>query len=148
MNIIAVIDTSVWVSALLNPAGYPAQLIQAGKAGDFTIVSSLPLLHELREVLLRPRIRKIRQLTDVDIAHFIEAVVEVVRLVPVTGALRLCRDPNDDVILETAIVGKATHVVSRDEDMTRDLDLIGTLRQQGIEVVTVQHFINLSRELT
>lgn len=143
MTVIAVVDTSVWVSAFLNPEGFPAHLIEVGKRGGFIIVSSLPLLNELQNVLLRPRIRRIRNLTDADIAHFIEGVANVARLVPVTGTLQLCRDPSDDVILETAILGRATHIVSRDEDMTRDLGLKATLRQQGIEVVTVQHLIDL-----
>jgi len=44
-------------------------------------------------------------------------------MVSIEGRLKLCRDPRDDMILETAIVGKATHIVSRDEDLTRDLAL-------------------------
>lgn len=56
MTVVAVIDTSVWVSAFLNPDGYPARLTKAGRSGNFLIVSSLPLLDELHEVLLRPRV--------------------------------------------------------------------------------------------
>ena len=67
----------------------------------------------------------------------------VVRLVPVSGDLRLCRDPDDDIILETAIQGGATYVVSRDEDVTRDLDLLDHLRERGIETITVQRFLVL-----
>ena len=43
MPVVAVIDTSVWVSAFLNPDGHPARLIQAGTAAGFAIVGSLPL---------------------------------------------------------------------------------------------------------
>jgi putative PIN family toxin of toxin-antitoxin system len=139
---VVVIDTSVWVSAFLNPDGFPARLIQAGKTGRFSIVSSLPLLDELQEVLLRPRIMKIRRSTGTDVHSFVAGVAAVVQLVPVSGELSLCRDPNDDVILETAIQGNAAFVISRDEDLTRDLDLIGHLRKRGIEAMTVQRFID------
>ena len=81
MNIVAVIDTNVWVSAFLNPGGYPARLIEAGKEGAFHIVSALPLLDELQDVLHRPRIRKIRHITDEDITRFVEAVAAVVQTV-------------------------------------------------------------------
>ena len=145
MTVVAVIDTSVWVSAFLNPDGYPARLTKAGKTGTFLIVSSLPLLDELHEVLLRPRVMKIRQSTETDVNVFIAGVGAVVQLVPTPGELRLCRDPDDDVVLETAIQGNATYVVSRDEDMTRDLDLIDHLRERGIKTITVQRFLNLLR---
>ncbi len=66
----------------------------------------------------------------------------MVQLVPVSGELKLCRDPDDDIILETAIRGNAAYVVSRDEDVTRDLDLIEHLRERGIATITVQRFID------
>ena len=96
---VVVIDTNVWISAFLNPEGFPARLIQAGQTGGFSIVSSLPLLDELQEVLLRPRIMRIRRSTEIDVEAFVAGVAAVVQLVPVSGELRLCRDSDDDVIL-------------------------------------------------
>ncbi len=142
MTVVVVIDTNVWVSAFLNPEGFPARLIQAGKAGTFSIASSLPLLDELQEVLLRPRIMKIRHSTELEVETYMAGIAAVVQLVPISGDLRLCRDPEDDMILETAIQGRAIYVVSRDEDMTRDLDLIDHLRTRDIEVITVQRLID------
>ena len=139
---VVVIDTNVWISAFLNPEGFPARLIQAGQTGGFSIVSSLPLLDELQEVLLRPRIMRIRRSTEIDVEAFVAAVAAIVQLVPVSGELRLCRDPDDDVILETAIRGNAAFVVSRDEDLTRDLDLNDHLREQSIETITVQRLLD------
>lgn len=139
---VVVIDTNVWVSGFLNPEGYPALLIQSGKTGSFSIVSSLPLLDELQEVLLRPRIMKVRRSTEADVEAYLASIVAVAQLVPVSGDIRLCRDPDDDVILETAIQGRASYVVSRDEDVTRDLDLIDHLREHGIETITVQRLID------
>ncbi len=145
MPVVVVIDTSVWVSAFLNPEGFPARLIHAGKTGSFSIASSLPMLDELHEVLLRPRIMKIRRSTELDAEAFLASVIAVVQLVPISGEFRLCRDPDDDIILETAIRGNASYVVSRDEDMTRDLDLIDALRERGIETITVQRLIDRLR---
>lgn len=65
------------------------------------------------------------------------------QLVPVLGEFNLCRDPDDDIVLETAIRGKAGYVITRDEDMTRDLDLQEHLERFDIEIMTVQRFINL-----
>lgn len=142
MPVAVVIDTNVWVSAFLNPDGFPARLILAGKTGNFSIVSSLPLLDELQEVLLRSRIMKVRRATTADVENFMAGVAAVVQLVPVSGDLSLCRDPDDDIILKTALRGGATFVVSRDEDVTRDLDLINVLRARGIETITVQRLLD------
>jgi predicted nucleic acid-binding protein len=60
-----------------------------------------------------------------------------------TGTLRLCRDEKDDVMLETAILGHAHYIVSRDDDIKRDLNLIAHLHKHDIEVVTVAQFLAL-----
>ena len=143
MHIVAVIDTNVWVSAFLNPEGFPARLINSGKTGSFSIVASFPLLEELREVLLRPRILQLRQTTEAEVETFITSVAAISQMVPISGELKLCRDPNDDLFLETALSGRATHIVSRDEDLTRDLEISKHLEEHGVKVVTVQNFLNL-----
>jgi putative PIN family toxin of toxin-antitoxin system len=140
---VAVVDTNVWVSAFLNPAGYPARLVAAGKGRQFEVVASKPLLDELLDVLSRPRIMKVRQTTVSDAETFVQMVSAVARLVPVSGGLGICRDPDDDVLLETALAGGATYVVSRDEDVTRDLKLVRQFEEQGVQLLTVSRFLSL-----
>ena len=60
-----------------------------------------------------------------------------------SGDLHLCRDPDDDVVLETAVAGGAQYVVSRDEDITRDLELTQQLADRGIEPITVSRLLDL-----
>jgi len=57
MAIRAVINTNIWVSALINPFGFPAQLRKAFEDGVFNIIISHPLIEELADVLNRPRIK-------------------------------------------------------------------------------------------
>ena len=58
MAIKVVIDTNIWVSALINPFGYPARIRKAFEKGIFQVVVSEPILEELADVLNRPRIRE------------------------------------------------------------------------------------------
>lgn len=135
-------SAAVGVSAFLNPAGYPAQLVAAGKEYRFEVVMSQPLLDELQEVLSRPRIMRIRQTTVGDAERFVQMVRALARLVPVSGHLGICRDPDDDAVLETALAGEAGYVVSRDEDVMRDLALVRHFEEQGIQLLTVDRFLS------
>ena len=64
-----------------------------------------------------------------------------------SGELKLCRDPDDDEILEAAIVGKSQYLVTRDDDLKRDLDLIKIARRNRVRVVSVRQFLRrLSRQ--
>lgn len=67
--------------------------------------------------------------------------MENARTVSVEGYLKLCRGPRDDMVLETAIAGRATHIVSRDEDLRWDEGLVHELEARGIQVVTVNNFL-------
>lgn len=103
MGINAVIDTNVWISALLNPHGHPA--------------------------LLR--------------ASF-EAVVlieERCKTVMLMGEMTVCRDKDDNRVIETAVAGGAQYIVTRDDDIKRDETVIDFLAQHGISVVTIGNFL-------
>jgi len=135
------VDTNVWVSGALNPNGAPAEVRWALERGDFTLITNRPMLEELAEVLARPRIADKYGITPEDIAELVALLAEKAEIVEVSGAMRLCRDPDDDVVLETALNGQADVLVSRDEDLSRDLDLIALLEERGIRVLTVRRFL-------
>lgn len=141
MPSIAVIDTNIWVSAFITPHLHAARLIPLWRAGRFDVVVSTPLLEEIDSVLSRPRLMNRYHYPAEDMFVYLRSIMDLAVLVPVTGTLEMCRDPKDNFLLETAIVGKATHVVSRDEDITRDTDLFAQLKQRGIEPITVARFL-------
>ena len=141
MPIVAVIDTNVWVSAFINPNGYPAQVVEAGRHGRFGIIISRPLEDELRQVLLRPRILKVRNLSPDLADQFARNIIGLAARVEIMGNLHLCRDSGDDVVLETALNGQATHIVSRDGDIVRSLDLMRQLEVHNIHAITVSRFL-------
>lgn len=53
-----------------------------------------------------------------------------------------CRDPDDDLILEMAMLGQAHYAVSRDDDIKRDRDLIRHLQAHGVAILSVQQFLD------
>jgi uncharacterized protein len=136
-----VVDTNVWVSALLNRHGFPAQVLTAFAAGQFTLLISSPLLDELAEVLARPRIARKYGVTRTDREELVTLLRERGTGVEMTGSVHLCRDPDDDVVLETALRGRAHTLVSRDEDLKGDAELARLLQAAGIQVLSVGRFL-------
>jgi putative PIN family toxin of toxin-antitoxin system len=137
----AVVDTKVGVSATLNQAGVPAASLAAIRARRFTLVVSEPLLAEVAEVLGRSRFAEKYGVTAADIGELLALLRERAELVPATGAIRLCRDPDDDLVIETALNGRADVLVTRDDDLKSDANLFQILLSQGIEVLSVRRFL-------
>jgi putative PIN family toxin of toxin-antitoxin system len=92
---------------------------------------------------MRSRIRQRLRTSGEDADEILARVMRKAVTVYPTGTLRLCRDEKDDVMLETAILGHAHYIVSRDDDIKRDLNLIAHLHKHDIEVVTVAQFLAL-----
>ena len=59
---------------------------------------------------------------------------------PIAGARLGCRDPTDDKILETALMGRADHLV------TGDGDLLVMSPFHGIPIVTPARFLALHEQ--
>jgi putative PIN family toxin of toxin-antitoxin system len=140
------LDTNIWISAFINPSGPPARVLEAYTEGRYQLVVSQPLLDEIAVVLSRPRIRRAVRFSDERIAQWFTRLRSEAAFVAPEGNLHLCRDPKDNMVLEAAILGEAGHLVSRDADIARDLDLIAHLHKHDIEVVTVAQFLALLDE--
>lgn len=138
---IALFDTNIWVSALLNPSGLPARLVDHWVMGHVSVVTSLPLLEELRDVLSRPRLRRKYTIHDRDVTDLLRLLAARTVLVPVTGRVAVCRDPDDNLVVETAIAGGASAIVTRDDDLKRDRAVSRYLRRHNIRVMSVSRFL-------
>jgi predicted nucleic acid-binding protein len=66
---------------------------------------------------------------------------ERAEVVPIQGNLKVCRDPNDDMVIETAIRGGADVLVSTDKDLTDAPDVAAVLGEAGVRVLTIAPFL-------
>lgn len=124
-----VLDTNTVLSGLLWQ-GSPGALIDAAIAGTVELCGSTALLDELHEVLHRPKFT--RRLADRAVEPLIlfggyAALITLV--VPALIAPTVLRDPDDDMILATALAARADLIVSG------DLDLLDLGSFAGIEIV-------------
>ena len=98
----AVLDVTVLISALLSPAGSPARLLAAWRAGDFELIVSPLLLAELRRALAYPKLRK--RVTQAEAQVYVEWLSRAAELAidPDTPAPVRSPDPGDDYLVSLA----------------------------------------------
>ena len=138
----AVIDTNVWVSGLINRNGMPARVLDAYRDLRFTVVTSDPLLEELVEVLRRPKIARKYGVTDEDVQALQELLRRHAVVVPIHHTVHVCRDPDDNVVIETAERGMAQFLVSGDADLWEAEEVQAYLRDQRIQVLNPKEFLD------
>jgi putative PIN family toxin of toxin-antitoxin system len=109
-----VFDTNVIVSALLFNASVPGKAFSRS-LGQGTILVSKPLIEELNDVLGRDKLK--RYVTRTEREQFLESLIRESELVKITEAIQACRDPSDDRILELAVNGDASLVITGDDDL-------------------------------
>lgn len=136
----AVIDATVLVSAFLTSGGVSATLLRHARAGVFVVSLSEEVLTETVHTLAYPRIRTRYEYTDEDVADFFDRLRVAARLVTDVPALTgIVRDPNDDIVIATAVHAQATHIVTRDDD------LLALQQYQSITITTPEAFMALLR---
>ena len=118
------------MSALIHGAGPPGRVLAAVKSGGVTLVTSAAQLRELQSVLGRESLRaRIHPAEAEDLIRNLPAVGEVVPAdLPRVNA---SPDPDDNLILATAIAGRADLIVSGDRKHMLSLSTV-----QGIPIVT------------
>jgi putative PIN family toxin of toxin-antitoxin system len=132
---LAVLDTNVLVSALLSRYGPSRYILECWHQGKFELVTSLPCLLELDEVLHRDHIKGKYRLSEDDISDYMLLLAMGATVVAVPEDPKpMCADPNDDKFLVCALLGKAGVVVSGDPHL---LEVNGLA---GVAVVTPRDF--------
>jgi putative PIN family toxin of toxin-antitoxin system len=137
-----VLDTNILVSALLNERGAPARVLAGYREGRFTLVTSEPLLAELEDVLGRAKIVR-RGITPARRAELLDLLRQGGQIVSVAGSIHVCRDPKDNVVIETAVGGDVVAVVTGDADLTDQEEVTAYLAARRIVILPVALFAQL-----
>jgi uncharacterized protein len=131
---VVVFDTNVLLSALLSVRGNPFRCLALAKVGTVQSVTCQEILDEFEEKL---RIKfgfepeRARAASD--------EVRNCSRLMTITNTLKVVTaDPDDDKVVECAVVGGASHIVTGDR---RHLLPLGSY--QEILIVSAADFVTL-----
>ncbi len=58
-----------------------------------------------------------------------------------TGHLTVCRDPKDDYLIEMALLGQADYLVTEDQDLHDDADIVELLDGYNIQLIHAGEFV-------
>lgn len=131
----AVVDTNILIRALIKPRGTVGPILTQLAVGAYTVVYSQPLLDELVEKLALPRIRDKYGLDHQAIETTLALLALRGEWVRPTRVVKVCRDPNDNALLEAALAGSAEYIVSGDQD------LLVLRRFETVRIVTPRVFL-------
>jgi len=140
----AVIDSNIWISALVAPLGRSAKIIELWEKGKFRLVISEQQFSELYEVLSRSKFTIKYRLDEKKVDALIASIAENAEHIFLEEHIsNICRDPDDNLIIETALRGKAKYLVTGDKDITDDKKVVSFLSQHGVSVISLSKFLNL-----
>jgi putative PIN family toxin of toxin-antitoxin system len=125
-----VFDTNILFSAV-GWRGNPFRSVELARAGQIRAVACSVIMEELIEKL----VAKLNFTPD-QAADTLADYLAFIPLVPILGILQAVpRDPEDNAVLECAIAGQASFII------TGDLDLLTLGTFQGVEIVRAAEFL-------
>lgn len=125
---IVVLDTNIWISALFFGGKPELALIKAYDEDDVAICRQI--VDEIEDVA----VRKFAQRFETVRSRLTQLLVGAT-FVSVEGNVHICRDPDDNTVLECAREASAEIIV------TGDQDLLGLENFEGISIITADEYI-------
>lgn len=130
-----VLDTTILVRANESSQGPARQLLLDIVTCRHTLLLCNEILYELARVLRYPRLQALHGLPETRIYDYIGFLREVSELVTLNPLLSIpIRDVNDIVVVQTALIGEADVICTKDEDFY-DPGITRFLARVGISVM-------------
>ncbi|MBM4226819.1 MAG: putative toxin-antitoxin system toxin component, PIN family [Gammaproteobacteria bacterium] len=108
-----VLDTDVVVAAMRSPTGASAALLRKALESKVTLLANVALMLEYEAVCARPEHLEAAELTAAQLEWFLDGLATLIEPVESRFIWRpTLRDPEDEMILEAAVNGRATAIVT------------------------------------
>jgi uncharacterized protein len=131
-----VLDTTTIISSFIRRDSYPYQAVDLWFQKEYTLVTSLWQVKELRETTHRPKIQEV--VKPYEVGRLINLLKNKAIVLETLPEVTYSQDPKDNPILASAIAGQAQYVVSGDKKHMLSLGVV-----QGIPITTVKAFVEL-----
>ena len=131
-----VIDTNLIISGTAKSNTIPSYLLEAWRKKEFLLITSIPILSEIKEVFNRNKIQTHFSFNSNDIKDVIQLLTTQTVITPGTLSVDIIKDdPDDNKFIAAAIEGTASYLISGDRHL---LD-IG--EYEGIKIVKARNFL-------
>jgi putative PIN family toxin of toxin-antitoxin system len=111
-----VLDSNVLVAAFRSDSGASRRILEEALAEGFELLLSVPLMFEYEAVLTRPEHLSASGASVEDVEDVLDGLAAVGMRVRLAFRWRpALPDPNDDMVLETAVNGQAHAIVTFNE---------------------------------
>ncbi len=112
-----VLDSAILVRGHGNSSGLANDLLLRLIGSDHVLVLSDEMLYEVARVLRYPRMLALHGLSEERIYHYIGWLREAAEIVvPNPFLITPIRDLNDAVVMQTAVIGEADVICTKDRD--------------------------------
>ena len=132
----AIFDTNILLSALINPHGLPAQLIDAWRSGRFKLITSRTQLTELADVSRRDVVRQ--YIVPPRVGRFINDLHLLADVLQQLPAVDRSPDPADNFLLAMCDASQADYLVTGDKR-----DVLSLKRHSRTHIVTPRYLFDL-----
>jgi len=133
-----VLDANVFVSALINPHGKPAQILNYVFENKIRLFTSPSIIEELQRVLSYPKLVKRHGLEKEELKKFVSDLLSIMSLVEGKKAIDvIVEDPTDNNYLSCALDAKADFIVSG------DMHLLNLREYEGTQIITPTQFLEM-----
>jgi len=130
-----VLDTNVLISALGWKDGNPRKIFEGCISGKYQLIESIDLIREFLDVFNR---NKFSFISKEDKQEFVFQLLEMCELIETRTKIKAIKeDPNDNVVLECALDGKAKYIISGDPH------LLNLKEFKGIKILKASDFLDL-----
>jgi putative PIN family toxin of toxin-antitoxin system len=127
------IDTNIWISGIMF-SGKPADIVTAAFNRKFEVVLSQVILNEIERNLLNKF-----EMSHKNTARFIRRILQISDLYEPKGSIKIVRNHHtDNLILETALLGRAKYLVTGDKEHLLPLKMF-----KYIKIVDAGKFLEL-----
>ncbi len=131
-----VLDTGILIAALISSNTPPDLIYRSWRKKRFELITSEWQLAEFRRVSRYPKVR--RYLRPFEAGNLVNGLRNQAIVLGDLPEVDLSPDPDDNMVLASAIAGEVEYLVTGDK---RDLFSLGAV--QGVQIVTARDFAGL-----
>ena len=130
-----VIDTNVIISAL-GWEGKPREIFRGVLNGEFELIISKKQIEELKRVMDYPKFL----FTEDQKFRLLEILIGIAKIVETSDKLKIIKeDPDDDIILESAVDNGVEFIISGDEH------LLKLKEYMDVKIITPARFLEIAK---